>query len=132
MNYVKIYAGEDGKSRFVDETWQVIAGDFTPPSPSGYMVTPTMSASGVLVMHHPADYLDDWHCAPALVLGTVLKGSVRILTSNGDARVLAPGDQFLAADLTGSGHKMEEANGESYDLALVVLDNVPASLPRGL
>lgn len=131
MKYVKICAGEDGASRFVDETWPTFDGEFTPPSPAGYTVTNTMGAKGVLMMHHPASYRDDWHRAPAPVLGTVLKGSVRIRTGDGDARLLVSGDQFLAIDLTGSGHIMEEVNAEPYDLALVVLDSVPDAPPAG-
>lgn len=122
MNFVKIYTGADGNSRFADDVWTVFEGDFTPPSPAGYSVTDTMPATGVLMMHHPAGYVDEWHCAPRPVLGTVLNGSVRILTGDGDERTLSPGDQFLAVDLTGTGHKMEETKGGPYDLALILLD----------
>jgi hypothetical protein len=40
-------------------------------------------------------------------------------------RVLQPGDQFLACDLEGKGHRMFETNDQAYDLALVVLDEIP-------
>ncbi|MDN3556803.1 hypothetical protein [Halomonas maura] len=131
MKYVQICTGNDGDSYLADHTWPLVDGDFTPPSPAGYSVTDTMAATGVLMMHHPASYRDEWHCAPARVLGSVLTGSVRIQTSNGDARVLSPGDQFVAADLSGKGHKMEEVNGGAYDLALVVLDDLPDMLSGG-
>lgn len=130
MNYIRICADKDGTSFFADETWPLFDGDFTPPSPAGYSVTDVMGATGVLMMHHPAGYRDEWHCAPTPVLGTVLRGSVRIETSDGDARVLSPGDQFVAADLHGSGHKMEEETGGPYDVALVMLDGL-AGLPAG-
>lgn len=122
MKYVKICTRDDGNSCFIDETWPVFDGAFTPPSPAGYSVTDTLPAIGVLMMHHPAGYEDQWHCAPSPVLGTVLNGKVRIRTSDGDARILESGDQFMAIDLKGSGHMMEEVNADSYDLALVVLD----------
>lgn len=129
MKYIQICASSDGDSYFADGTWLVFEADITPPSPAGYSVTETMAATGVLMMHHPAGYRDEWHCAPAPVVGTVLTGSVRITTSDGDIRVLSPGDQFVATDLTGSGHRMEEVNGGAYDLALVVLDGLPENLP---
>lgn len=128
MKYVAICTGSDGGSFLADETWPTRDGDFTPPSPAGYRITDTIGATGVLMMHHPAGYRDEWHCAPAPVLGTVLTGSVRIQTSDGDARVLSAGDQFVAADLTGKGHKMEEVDGAPYDLALVLLDTRPGTL----
>lgn len=130
MNFVHISAHDDGNSYFTDETWHLFEGAFTPPSPAGYAVTETIPATGVLMMHHPAGYQDEWHCAPAPVLGTVLTGAVRILTSDGDSRVLTSGDQFLAADLNGLGHKMEEVDAGPYDLALAVLSSVPASSAR--
>ena len=84
-----------------------------------------MSATGVLMMHHPEGYRDEWHCAPRPVLGTVLSGTIRIETSDGDTRVLSPGAQFVAADLHGDGHKIEEISLKPYDLALVLLDHAP-------
>lgn len=122
MKYVTICTGPEGDSFLTNATWPTHEGDFTPPSPSGYRITDTLAATGALMMHHPAGYRDAWHCAPARVLGTVLRGSVRIQTSDGDARVLSPGDQFVAADLTGKGHKIEAADGGAYDLMLVILE----------
>ncbi|ASM75458.1 cupin (plasmid) [Pseudosulfitobacter pseudonitzschiae] len=131
MKFLRIRATDDGKSYFDDDTWPVFDGDFTPPSPAGYSVTETMGASGVLMMHHPAGYRDEWHCAPVPVLGTVLTGSVRIETSDGDTRLLSPGDQFVAMDLSGAGHRMEETNGAAYDFALVLLNGLPGPLSGG-
>ncbi len=125
MNYVQICATSDGNSRLVDGTWSLFEGDFTPPSPSGYSVTETFPASGILMMHHPAGYKDEWHCAPVPVLGLVLCGKIRIDTSDGDIRVLSPGDRFVATDLKGAGHRMEEVNGEAFDVALCMLKAVP-------
>jgi hypothetical protein len=130
MKFVKICSCAKGGSHFSEECWTLSDADFTPPSPAGYSVTETMGATGVLMMHHPAGYKDEWHCAPVPVLGTVLSGTIRIETSDGDVRLLSPSDQFLAADLHGSGHRMEEVNGRAYDLALVLLDGIPDMLPR--
>lgn len=122
MHYLEIYNDVNGTSHLAHHYWAMKVGDFTPPSPSGYQVSDMMSANSMLMMHHPAGYRDDWHCAPAMVLGTVLSGSVRISTSDDDQHILSPGDQFLANDQYGAGHKMEEVNGKPFDLALVILD----------
>lgn len=124
MEYVQICAGTDGASFFDDREWPVFDGAFTPPSPAGYSVTETFPASGVLMMHHPAGYRDEWHCAPTPVLGIVLRGTIRIETSDGDSRCLSPGDRFVATDVSGVGHRMEEVSGEAFDLALSLLESV--------
>jgi len=127
MKCLCIYNHKDGTSYLADAEWRTHAGDFTPPSPAGYSTTEELTSKAVLMMHHPAGYKDEWHRAPAPVLATVLRGTVRIATSDGDSRVLEPGAQFVAADLQGQGHKIEEVDGAAYDLALVVLDARPSS-----
>lgn len=125
MKIICIDQDEKGGSRFSDHAWVLEEDSFTPPSPSGYRISPTLDAESILMMHHPAGYVDAWHTAPAVVLGTVLRGTVRIETSNLDTRILQVGDQFLACDLQGKGHRMFEVNGGPYDLALVVLSQTP-------
>lgn len=121
MKHVQICADANGGSYIAEGSWPLKKGNFTPPSPAGYSVTDTLGATGVLMMHHPDGYRDEWHCAPAPVLGTVLTGAVCIQTSDGDSRILSPGDRFVASDLTGQGHKMQGVEGAAYDLMLVVL-----------
>lgn len=122
MEYLLIHTDAEGNTHLTQKVWKTQEGAFTPPSPAGYTTTDPMPAQQVLMMHHPAGYRDEWHCAPAPVLGTVLSGTIRIDVSNDQHCILKPGMQFVAADLTGVGHKIEEASLQSYSLALVVLD----------
>ena len=127
MNFIRIDNDRLGESYFSDQEWDLHAGSFTPPSPAGYFTTKQMQSECVLMMHHPSGYQDEWHTAPAPVLGIVLTGNVCIQTSDMDERILNAGDQFLACDLKGKGHRMSEVKGEPYNLALVVLNSVPAN-----
>lgn len=127
MKIIRVDHDENGGSHVSDHEWELQAGSFTPPSPAGYFTTSQMAADCVLMMHHPAGYEDQWHAAPAPVLGIVLSGEVCIQTSDMEIRVLHPGDQFLACDLTGKGHRMSEVNNGSYDLGLVVLTSIPVT-----
>ena len=129
MNLVRIDNNETGETFLSDHEWELEAGSFTPPSPAGYFTTSQMPSDCILMMHHPVGYEDDWHIAPAPVLGTVLTGQVRIQTSDMDTRTLQSGDQFLACDLMGKGHRMSEVNNGSYNLALVVLGTPPVTKP---
>lgn len=128
MKYVLIHSDDHGHTHLTEKSWVQHAKDFTPPSPAGYEVTDTWTAGGVVMMHHPEGYRDAWHCAPSPVLGTVLSGTVRIEVSDGESCLLQPGDQFVASDLAGAGHKMEEHTLQPYDLALVILEKAPQSL----
>ncbi|WP_377192992.1 hypothetical protein [Ruegeria meonggei] len=127
MKITIIDQDDNGGSWFADRVWTLQDGSFTPPSPTGYLTTPQIDASGILMMHHPPGYIDDWHTAPAVVLGTILRGEVRIQTSDMDTRVLHVGDQFLACDLEGKGRRMSEISGGHYDLALVILNSAPSA-----
>ncbi|WP_306258369.1 hypothetical protein [Pararhizobium sp. IMCC21322] len=129
MKLTRIDHESHGESYFSDHAWELESGSFTPPSPAGYFTTPQLATDSVLMMHHPAGYVDDWHTAPAPVLGTVLNGQVCIQTSDMETRILQPGEQFLACDLSGKGHRMSEVNDGAYDLALVVLKSIPTTKP---
>ena len=125
MKLTRIDHTPQGGSRISDGEWQLEAGNFPPPSPAGYFTSQKILASSLMVMHHPAGYKDEWHHAPAPVWGTVLRGQVCIQTDDMETRILQPGDEFLACDLEGRGHRMFETNDQAYDLALVVLDEIP-------
>lgn len=129
MKLLKIFADEQGDSHLREDAWPLQESDFTPPSPAGYLTSAPVQTNEVLMMHHPAGYRDVPHRAPKPVLGIVLRGQVRITTSDGDHRTLGAGDQFLALDLNGKGHRMDEINDDPYDLALVVLKDVPPQEP---
>ena len=46
----------------------------------------------------------DWHNAPRSQYIINLEGSVEITTSDGESRVIGPGEIILAEDTTGKGH----------------------------
>lgn len=109
MKTTRIDHNMHGGSYFSEHEWELCAGSFTPPSPAGYFTTSQLPTDCVLMMRHPAGYEDEWHTAPAPVLGSVLTGKVRIQTSDMETRILYAGHQFLAFDVMGKGHRMCEA-----------------------
>ena len=95
--------------------------NFTPPSPAGYWASRALDAMGVSVMRTPAGYVDEWHPAPYHVLTVVMTGTLRVETSDGDHRIINPGELFVNKDITGRGHRLAEVNGEAYDILLIQL-----------
>lgn len=121
--YFHVYNDTGGESHVSEGQWNLRDGDFTPPSPPGYQVSGIMDASGWLIMHHPAEYRDAWHRAPARAVVIVLAGSACLESSDGDRCVIHPGDCILVEDTGGRGHKMEGLGGQAYTLALVLLES---------
>ena len=121
MRYLRIYSDEEGQSHISEHDWEMHEEDFSPPSPGGYFVTDLMPASGVTIMRNPAGIKDVWHPIPARSLVTVLKGKIRLQTSDGDSRIVEPGDQVLFEDTTGEGHQLDEVDRQEYNFAIVRL-----------
>ena len=53
----------------------------------------------------------DWHNAPRRQYIVNLEGSVEITTSDGESRVIGPGEIILAEDTTGKGHLSKAVAG---------------------
>ena len=121
MMYLRIYCDAEGQSHISEHEWDMHEEDFSPPSPGGYFVTDLLLASGVTIMHHPAGYEDAWHPVPARVLVAVLKGRIRVQTSDGDSRICDTGAQLIFEDTTGKGHLLDEVNRQEYNFAIVRL-----------
>ena len=121
MRIPTVSVAEDGGTYFRDTNLPLEAADFTPPSPAGYWITPTLGSKGVTIMRTPAGYIDEWHPAPYHVLTAVMSGSLRVETSDGDHRVVDAGGIFINEDLEGEGHRLIEVNGEAYDILLIQL-----------
>ena len=122
MRYLRVCSDADGQSHISEHEWDMHEEDFSPPSPGGYFVTDPMPASGVTIMQNPAGIEDVWHPVPACVLVTVLKGRIRLQASDGDNRIIEPGDQIVFEDTTGQGHQLDELDRQEYNFAIVRLD----------
>ena len=94
MNLVRLYSGGDGQSHFENLDASAIAKLFSKIQP----------ATGVLFKNDPSPHILDWHPAPRRQYCITLAGFVEIRVGDGSARTFAPGDVFLAEDLTGQGH----------------------------
>ena len=121
MRYLRVYSDEVGKSHISEHDWEMHEEDFCPPSPAGYSVTESMPAHAVTIMHNPAGIEDEWHPIPARSLVTVLKGKIRLQTSDGDSRIIEPGDLILFEDTGGDGHQVDAVDGQDFNFEIVRL-----------
>jgi hypothetical protein len=104
MRYLRIYAGDDGCSRFEDVELQdslTHVVDGVPP----LRVSGPFACTGITFVEQPKD-ASDWqeHVAPQKQWVIVLLGRAAITTSDGVRREIGLGDVILAEDTTGQGH----------------------------
>ena len=104
MRYLRVYAENDGASRFEDvelEGTLTRIVDGVPP----LLVSGPFACNGIMFVEQPKE-ASDWaaHVAPRKQWLIGISGRVAITTSDGQCREVGPGDVILAEDTTGRGH----------------------------
>jgi hypothetical protein len=106
MKYTRIYADSNGESHFEDVEISMKPG----PANAG-TISETIAAKGVM-FRQSGEYFINWHNAPRRQFVVNLTGTVEIVASDGEKRLLGPGSILLAEDLTGKGHTSRGLGGE--------------------
>lgn len=115
----RLFSDEAGESHFEDIEVPMSAVQYAPPAPAVHLSDP-VSATQVSWFRFPADWNDAAHPTPRRQLAVVLAGEVEVWTSNGDKRLLGPGDSLLMEDTTGKGHGARPLNGEASALMIAL------------
>jgi len=119
MDYVRIWADDEGESHFEDVT----LGNTVAPAEAG--VAELWISDEVAVTHvhfltvKAADQVPDWHCGPRRQFVVFLDGWVDITVSDTEKRRFPPGSTVLVDDLHGRGHVTEHEPGDRRVLLLV-------------
>jgi len=109
MDFVRVFAGEDGASRF--EFIDPLANaDWARGLPATQCSVRQMAAGTVM----------DWHPAPRRQLVIHLSGRLEIALPDGSAHTFGPGSIRLMDDVSGSGH-LTRVIGEEPVLQAVIL-----------
>jgi hypothetical protein len=116
---VRIVATSDGGSRFIDDTIDLVDGDFAPPAPP-LGLGPVAGARSVRFIGAEAGWDSPPHPAPARQWVVMVRGIVEATTTDGEVRRFGPGDAVLLEDTTGGGHRTRVLAGEPW-LAMVVV-----------
>ena len=104
MNITRLRAGEDGESHFqplklpMDEAQRRATSEW---------LGATVTAFGLSEALGP----QDWHHAPRRQLVAVLSGRLEIEVGDGSKASFAPGECFIADDLSGRGHLTRDVEG---------------------
>ena len=104
MEYVRVYADDEGRSHFEDvtvegELREIVAG--VPP----VLVSAPQPAAGLVFVEQPTDAADwEQHVAPRRQWVVLLRGRAAIQVSDGERRDFEAGAIVLAEDTEGEGH----------------------------
>jgi quercetin dioxygenase-like cupin family protein len=122
MNYVRVYADQNGDSHFEDVEVALSPTDFAPPAPP-IDVSPPMQATAVAFLGFHPGYEGPAHPAPRRQFVFVLTGEAEVDVSDGEMRRVAPGSVVLLEDTWGKGHTTRVVGNGSALAAVVQLSD---------
>lgn len=118
MRIHNIYSDANGESHFRD-----LEIEWTRTGPTGQISDPVRVASMSFRVTN-GNYDLAWHNAPRRQYIINLEGSVKITTSDGESRLIGPGEIILAEDTTGKGHLSKAVSGEARRSLIIPIDEV--------
>jgi hypothetical protein len=100
-----LYVDDQGETHFRD-----IEVEWVTEGPGGKM-SALIPATGIMFRATPGTYDYSWHPAPRRQYIINLDGAVRVTVSDGESRVIGPGEVFLVEDTHGKGHISQAVDG---------------------
>jgi hypothetical protein len=116
MRIHNLYTDASGESHFRD-----IEVEWVEETRSGKL-SRRLPATGLVFRQVPPTYDLDWHPAPRRQYIVNLDAGVRITASDGESRVIGPGEVILVEDTTGKGHLSKAVDGALRHCIFVPID----------
>ena len=114
MRIHNIYTDENGESHFRD-----IEVDWAEER-RGSRLSARLPANGIIFRETKPENTVDWHTAPRRQYIVNLQSGVKITASDGESRIIGPGEVLLAEDTTGKGHLSEGLGGLRLSLFIPI------------
>lgn len=121
MHYHHLYADDAGEShwRDVDVTLEPVA--FAPPAEDIHLSADEAATTAVF-LRLPTGWNEPQHPSPHAQYLVVRYGVVEVTASDGDARIIGPGDVWRMEDTHGKGHHTKVIGEVDFDAFVVQLD----------
>lgn len=103
MKMARIFSDADGTSHFEDVDIELTSAEYAPPAPP-LEVSESIPVSGAVLASFRAGWFGDWHPTPRRQLYFQLSGRLEVSVSDGEIRILGPGDIVLVEDVIAPGH----------------------------
>jgi len=106
MKIHNLFVDKNGESHFRD-----VEVEYAESTRAGRL-SKKIPATGIIFREVQPDYDLDWHPAPRRQYIINLDGAVEITASDGEKRVIGPGEVFLVEDTHGKGHLSKAVAGK--------------------
>jgi hypothetical protein len=116
IGFANLYADEDGETHFRD-----IKIEPASERPGG-KVSGRFPATGIIFRTTEGNYNYDWHTAPQKQYVINLDAAVKVTASDGEWRVVFPGEILLVEDTRGRGHVSQAVDSKFRHSVFVTLD----------
>lgn len=120
MNYFHLYVDETGESHWRDVEVTLQERSFAPPA-ADIHISDTQPATGTLFLRLRAGWNEPIHPTPRSQYIVCLRGAARVTASDGDMRVIGPGDVWLMSDTHGTGHNTQVISEDAFECVMVQL-----------
>jgi len=118
VNYVEIYADDEGVSHFRDVSIKLAEGVVAPPA-LPLNLSEFRPASEVGFITIPPGWVGGWHQPPTDGYIIVLEGEVQIEVGDGQVRRFPQGSVWLHKDRNGRGHNSSVTSTTEAKLVMV-------------
>ena len=112
MHIHNLYADENGETHFRDINIEPATDE-----PVG-KVSGRFPATGVVFRTTDGSYNYGWHTAPQKQYVINLDAAVKVTASDGESRVIGPGEILLVEDTRGKGHVSQAVDGKFSSFGL--------------
>ncbi len=120
MQYVEIYADNEGVSHFKDVDIELVRGEVAPPAlPVELSAFRTATEVGFISV--PSGWVGGWHQPPTDGYIFVLSGEVQTEVGDGEIRRFPQSSIWLHKDRNGPGHNSNIVGSEDAKLVMVKL-----------
>jgi hypothetical protein len=118
IEYLRIFADEDGSSHFETKTIDLEAKNYAPPAPS--LNTSTLeTADNSVFLELPVGWYGDWHPTPVRQWLILMTGMCEFEAGDGEHATCKAGDVVMLDDLIGKGHQTKVLGDEPVRMAAI-------------
>lgn len=118
MRYHRLYADEEGESRWEEVGVTLAERSFAPPA-RAIEISEAEPAQRMLFLRLRAGWDEPVHPSPIRQRLICLTGAVEVTASDGETRTIGPGDVWHMEDKTGQGHHTRVVSDGDFEAVIV-------------